>query len=105
MSWARTKQKPTWCVDLCPTSSKTPPTTHHHLVSSTKYFVKRFLLPAFDDPDEAVQMSLIKDAAARHGIRAKLSGSEIFREGLSQAPRFLLNMESYPKVGAGSLSG
>ena len=46
-------------------------------------------------------MSLIKDAAARHGIRAKLSGSEIFREGLSQAPRFLLNMESYPKVGAG----
>ena len=55
-------------------------------------------MPAFEDPDEAVQMSLIKDAAARHGIRAKLSGSEIFREGLSQAPRFLLNMESYPKV-------
>ena len=60
----------------------------------------RFLLPAFEDPDEAVQMSLIKDAAARHGIRAKLSGGEIYREGLSQAPRFLLNMESYPKVRA-----
>ena len=55
-------------------------------------------MPAFEDPDEAVQMSLIKDAAARHGIRAKLSGSEIYREGLNQAPRFLLNMESYPKV-------
>ena len=58
----------------------------------------RFVLPAFDSPSEAVQMGLIKEAAARHGVRAKLSGTEIYREGLNQPPRFLLNMESYPKV-------
>ena len=62
---------------------------------------RRFQLPAFEDPDESAQLSLLKDAAARHGIRAKLRGDEIFQEGLSQAPRFLLNMEHYPKVGPG----
>ena len=55
-------------------------------------------MPAFDSPSETVQLGLIKDAAARHGVRAKLSGTEIYREGLNQSPRFLLNMESYPKV-------
>ena len=100
MSWARIRQKPTLCAGLCLTSSKAAAPTSSPQLKPNTFF--RFLLPAFDDPDEAVQMSLIKDAAARHGIRAKLSGSEIFREGLSQAPRFLLNMESYPKVGAAS---
>jgi len=61
----------------------------------------QFVLPAFDDPTEAGQMALIKEAAARHGIRAKLSGTEIYREALNQSPRFLLNMESYPKLLAG----
>merc|ERR1719242_2425778 len=61
----------------------------------------QFLLPAFDSPSETVQLGLIKDAAARHGVRAKLSGTEIYREGLNQSPRFLLNMESYPKLLAG----
>merc|ERR1719225_929580 len=46
----------------------------------------QFQLPAFEDPDESAQLSLLKDAAARHGIRAKLRGDEIFQEGLSQAP-------------------
>ena len=62
---------------------------------------RRFQLPAFEDPEESAQLSLLKDAAARHGIRAKLRGDEIFQEGLNQAPRFLLNMEHYPKVGRG----
>merc|ERR1719225_981205 len=61
----------------------------------------QFQLPAFDDPDESAQLSLLKDAAARHGIRAKLRGDEIYQEGLNQPPKFLLNMESYPKLLAG----
>merc|ERR1719336_1830177 len=61
----------------------------------------QFQLPAFEDPEESAQLSLLKDAAARHGIRAKLRGDEIFQEGLNQAPRFLLNMEHYPKLLAG----
>ena len=63
------------------------------------FSLRRFQLPAFEDPEESAQLSLLKDAAARHGIRAKLRGDEIFQEGLNQAPRFLLNMEHYPKVG------
>ena len=55
-------------------------------------------MPAFEDPDESVQISLVKEAAARHGIRAKLRGDEIYQEGLNQPPKFLLNMEHYPKV-------
>ena len=62
------------------------------------YLITRFQLPAFEDPDESVQISLVKEAAARHGIRAKLRGDEIYQEGLSQPPKFLLNMEHYPKV-------
>ena len=62
------------------------------------HIVDRFQLPPFEDPDESVQMSLLKEATARHGIRAKLRGDEIYQEGLKQAPRFLLNMEHYPKV-------
>ena len=58
----------------------------------------RFQLPAFEDPDESMQISLVKEAAARHGIRAKLRGDEIYQEGLNQPPKFLLNMEHYPKV-------
>merc|ERR1719471_1848257 len=61
----------------------------------------QFQLPPFEDPDESVQMSLLKEATARHGIRAKLRGDEIYQEGLKQAPRFLLNMEHYPKLLAG----
>jgi len=61
----------------------------------------QFQLPAFEDPDESVQISLVKEAAARHGIRAKLRGDEIYQEGLSQPPKFLLNMEHYPKLLAG----
>merc|ERR1719318_1726106 len=61
----------------------------------------QFQLPAFDDADEEVQLGLVKDASSRHGVRAKLKGDEIFREGFKQPPRFLLKMESYPKVLAG----
>ena len=55
-------------------------------------------MPAFDEDDEDVQMSLVKEAAVRHGIRAKLRGDEIYQEGLKQAPRFLLTMDHFPKV-------
>lgn len=61
----------------------------------------QFQLPAFDDPDEEVQLGLVKEASSRQGVRAKLKGDEVFREGLKQPPRFLLKMESYPKILAG----
>ena len=60
--------------------------------------VYRFQLPALQEMDEAEQLGMIKEASSRHGVRAKLKGDEIFREDLKQAPRFLLKMESYPKV-------
>ena len=61
-------------------------------------FIDRFQLPEFDETDTDDQMSLLKEAASRHGIRAKLRGDEIYQEGLKQAPRFLLNMDNFPKV-------
>ena len=70
-----------------------------HLPLNLKFFYTlRFQLPAFDDSDEDNQMMIVKEAAARHGIRAKLRGDEIFQEDLKQAPKFLLSMEHYPKV-------
>jgi len=61
----------------------------------------QFQLPAFDDLDDEVQLGLVKEASSRHGVRAKLKGDEIFKEDLKQPPRFLLKMESYPKILAG----
>jgi len=61
----------------------------------------QFNLPAFPDLDEDYQLGLVKEATSRHGVRAKLKGDEIFREGSKQPPRFLLKMESYPKILAG----
>jgi len=61
----------------------------------------QFQLPEFDETDTDDQMSLLKEAASRHGIRAKLRGDEIYQEGLKQAPRFLLNMDHFPKLLAG----
>ena len=51
-----------------------------------------------EDLDEEDQLAMIKEASGRHGVRAKLKGDEIYNEDLKQPPRFLMKMESYPKV-------
>ena len=79
-------------------TSATSPVSSDNNILCNNLLDNRFQLPAFEDPDESVQISLVKEAAARHGIRAKLRGDEIYQEGLSQPPKFLLNMEHYPKV-------
>jgi len=60
----------------------------------------RFETPALQE-DRDTEIQLIKEAAARNGVRAKLHGDEVYEEGEDQVPRFLLRMDHYPKLLAG----
>jgi len=61
----------------------------------------QFQLPPFETEDPSEQLQLIKEATQRHGVRAKLRGDEMWQPDEPQAPRFLLKMESFPKILAG----
>ena len=68
------------------------------LPNTTIVCAVRFQLPGPGRAGDAEQMERVKEAAARHGVRAKLRGDEIYQENTRQPPRFLLKMESFPKV-------
>ena len=58
----------------------------------------RFDTPALEAVDREAQLELIRETTVKYGIRAKLKGDEVFKEGAEQPPKFLLKMDHFPKV-------
>ena len=58
----------------------------------------RFDTPGIQAEDCEVELELVKEAAQRFGVRAKLKGDEIYRESERRAPKFHLKMDNFPKV-------
>jgi len=61
----------------------------------------RFDTPGIQAEDCEVELELVKEAAQRFGVRAKLKGDEIYRESERRAPKFHLKMDNFPKLLAG----